>query len=93
MNRKLAVIGLVGAALTTLSGLAVEVLVKPASDVSDTMWSYPWSSDAIAPVSILYAGFHLLVLFGMLAVVRAMDHKFVQNFFGGDRGRRALQHG
>ena len=28
-----------------------------------------------------------------LTVVRAMDHKFVQNFFGGERGRRALQHG
>jgi phospholipid/cholesterol/gamma-HCH transport system ATP-binding protein len=28
-----------------------------------------------------------------LDVVRRMDHKFVQNFFGGDRGRRALQHG
>jgi len=28
-----------------------------------------------------------------LAAVRGMDHKFVQNFFGGDRGRRALEHG
>ena len=28
-----------------------------------------------------------------LDVVRAMDHKFVQNFFGGDRGRRALENG
>ena len=28
-----------------------------------------------------------------LNAVRGMDHKFVQNFFGGDRGRRALQHG
>ena len=28
-----------------------------------------------------------------LEVVRQLDHKFVQNFFGGDRGRRALQHG
>ncbi len=28
-----------------------------------------------------------------LEAVRGMDHKFVQNFFGGDRGRRALQHG
>ncbi len=28
-----------------------------------------------------------------LAAVSGMDHKFVQNFFGGDRGRRALQHG
>jgi len=28
-----------------------------------------------------------------LAAVRGMDHKFVQNFFGGERGRRALEHG
>jgi phospholipid/cholesterol/gamma-HCH transport system ATP-binding protein len=27
-----------------------------------------------------------------LAIVREMDHKFVQNFFGGDRGKRALEH-
>ena len=26
-------------------------------------------------------------------VVRAMDHKFVKNFFGGERGRRALENG
>jgi phospholipid/cholesterol/gamma-HCH transport system ATP-binding protein len=28
-----------------------------------------------------------------IAVVREMEHRFVQNFFGGERGRRALQHG
>jgi phospholipid/cholesterol/gamma-HCH transport system ATP-binding protein len=28
-----------------------------------------------------------------IAVVREMDHRFVQNFFGGERGRRAFQHG
>jgi len=28
-----------------------------------------------------------------LDMVRAIDHKFVQNFFGGDRGRRALENG
>ena len=28
-----------------------------------------------------------------LDTVRAMDHKFVQNFFGGERGRRALENG
>jgi phospholipid/cholesterol/gamma-HCH transport system ATP-binding protein len=28
-----------------------------------------------------------------LDVVRRMNHRFVQNFFGGERGRRALQHG
>ena len=27
-----------------------------------------------------------------LAAVRELDHKFVQNFFGGDRGKRALEH-
>jgi len=27
-----------------------------------------------------------------LASVRGLDHKFVQNFFGGERGRRALAH-
>ena len=28
-----------------------------------------------------------------LAAVRRLDHRFVQNFFGGDRGRRAVEHG
>jgi phospholipid/cholesterol/gamma-HCH transport system ATP-binding protein len=28
-----------------------------------------------------------------IPVVRGMNHRFVQNFFGGERGRRALQHG
>ena len=28
-----------------------------------------------------------------LTAVRGLDHKFVQNFFGGERGRRALEHG
>lgn len=28
-----------------------------------------------------------------LNAVRGMNHRFVQNFFGGERGRRALQHG
>jgi phospholipid/cholesterol/gamma-HCH transport system ATP-binding protein len=28
-----------------------------------------------------------------LDAVRRLEHRFVQNFFGGDRGRRALEHG
>jgi len=28
-----------------------------------------------------------------IAVVRGMDHRFIRNFFGGERGRRALEHG
>lgn len=74
MNRKLAVIGLVGAVLTTLSAVAIAALIEPASDVSDEMWSYPLTTDAFVPASILYAVFHLLVLAGMLAVVAAMGH-------------------
>ncbi|MFI5695540.1 hypothetical protein ACIA58_27060 [Kribbella sp. NPDC051586] len=72
MNRNLTVLGLVGAAVTTLTGIAVEAVVKPASDISDKVWSYPWSSDAFVPVSIGYAVLHLLVFFGMVAVFRAM---------------------
>jgi hypothetical protein len=65
--RRLAVAGVVGAAATVASGILIEAVVKPASDVSDDMWSYPWSSDALTPVSIVFAGLHLLVLLGMLA--------------------------
>ena len=72
MNRKLVVVGLVGAVLTTLSAVAIAALIEPASDVSDEMWSYPLTSDAFVPASILYAVFHLLVVAGMLAVVAAM---------------------
>lgn len=71
MNRNLSVAGLIGAAVTTLTGIAVEAVVKPASDVSDKLWSYPWSSDAFVPVSIGYAVLHLLVLLGMVALYRA----------------------
>ncbi|MGW6276844.1 hypothetical protein [Kribbella sp. NPDC055071] len=72
MNRKLAVIGLVGAVLTTVSGVLVEAVVKPRSDVSEDLWSYPWSSDAIVGVSILYAALHILVFIGVLGVVRSL---------------------
>jgi phospholipid/cholesterol/gamma-HCH transport system ATP-binding protein len=35
---------------------------------------------------------HIIVC-DTLATVRGLEHKFVQSFFGGDRGRRALEHG
>lgn len=73
--RKLAATGLVGGALTTVSGLFVAALIQPVSDVSDEMWSYPWSSDALVPVSILFAAFHLLVFLGMLAFARSVSHR------------------
>jgi hypothetical protein len=73
--RKLAATGLVGGALTTVSGLVVAAVIQPASDVSDEMWSYPWSSDALVPVSVLFAAFHLLVFLGMLAFARSVSHR------------------
>lgn len=32
-----------------------------------------------------------IIAFDTLAAVRELDHRFVQSFFGGDRGKRALQ--
>jgi len=75
MNRKLSIAGLAGAALTVLSGLAIEAVVKPASEVSDKMWSYPWTSDSLVPASIANAVLHLLVLLGSIAVVQAMTER------------------
>jgi phospholipid/cholesterol/gamma-HCH transport system ATP-binding protein len=34
-----------------------------------------------------------IIAFDTLAAVRELDHRFVQSFFGGDRGKRALQDG
>jgi hypothetical protein len=75
MNRKLAIAGLVGAILTTLSAVVVAAIIQPATDVSDEMWSYPLTGAALVPVSILYAGFHLLVFLGMLAIMRAVSSR------------------
>ena len=34
-----------------------------------------------------------IIACGTLEEVRDLQHPFVQNFFGGDRGRRAFEHG
>jgi hypothetical protein len=73
--RKLAAAGLVGGALTAASGAFVAAVIQPATDVSDEMWSYPWSSDALVPVSVLFAAFHLLVFLGMVAFARSVSHR------------------
>jgi hypothetical protein len=64
-------IGVLGGALTAISGLVVEVIVKPTSDVSDEMWSYPWSGGAFVAVCVLYAVFHALVFVGVLGYARS----------------------
>jgi len=66
-----AIAGIVGGAATAGSGLVIQAVVQPASTVSDEMWSYPWSSDALVPVSLLFACFHLLVFFGVLGFARS----------------------
>jgi hypothetical protein len=40
--------------------------IQPASHISDKMWSYPWSSDALVPVSLVYAVFHAPAFIGIL---------------------------
>jgi hypothetical protein len=69
--RQLGLLGAIGGALTAISGIVVQGVVQPASDVSDEMWSYPWSSDALVPVSLVYAVFHALVFAGILGFARS----------------------
>lgn len=61
----------VGAAATTLGGIVVQGIVQPATTVSDHRWSYPWSSGALVPVSILWASLHILVFVGVLGFARS----------------------
>ena len=69
-NRRAAVALVAGAAATIVSGVLVQAVVMPASDVSDERWSYPWSGPALVAVSILYAALHVLVIVGLLGVRR-----------------------
>ncbi|TDW69457.1 hypothetical protein [Kribbella pratensis] len=75
MNRNLTIAGLVGAALTTVSGIIIEAVVKPASDVSDKMWSYPWTSHSLVPASLANAVLHLLVVLGTIAFLQVMTRR------------------
>jgi hypothetical protein len=61
---------IVGAAATTLGGIVVQGIVEPATTVSDHRWSYPWSSGALVPVSILWAALHVLIFVGVLGFAR-----------------------
>src|SRR3954464_15091903 len=65
------VAGIVGGGLTAVSAAAVAGVVQPASEVPVEMWSYPWSSGALVPVSVAYAVRHLLVAVGLLGFARS----------------------
>ena len=69
--RRLAIAGIVGGTLTALSGFVVQAIVRPASDVSDEMWSFPWTADALVPVSVLYAALHVLICLGLIGFLRS----------------------
>jgi hypothetical protein len=69
--RRAGILGVLGGALTTLSGVLVQGVVLPASDVSDEMWSYPWESGAFVTVSAVYAVLHALVFVGILGYARS----------------------
>lgn len=63
--------GLVGAVITVVSGVLVQAVVQPTSNVSDEMWSYPWSSDALVVVSLVYTVAHILIGILLLGVWRS----------------------
>jgi hypothetical protein len=69
--RRAATAGSAGAAATAIGGLLVQVVVQPATAVSDERWSYPWSSSALVPISILWASLHVLVFIGVLGFARS----------------------
>ena len=62
---------IVGAAATALGGIVVQGIVQPGTTVSDHRWSYPWSSAALVPVSLLWASLHVLVFVGLLGFARS----------------------
>jgi hypothetical protein len=62
---------IVGAGATVLGGIVVQGIVQRATNVSDKQWSYPWSSGALVPVSLLWASLHVLVFLGLLGFARS----------------------
>ncbi len=69
--RKAAVALIAGALITAVGGAVVQLIVQPSTTVSDDMWSYPWSSDALIAVSLLWALAHLLVAAGLVGLRRS----------------------
>jgi hypothetical protein len=60
-----------GAAATALGGIVVQGIVQPRTSVSDHRWSYPWSSSALVPISVLWASLHVFVFLGLLGFARS----------------------
>jgi hypothetical protein len=60
-----------GAMITAVGGAVVQTVVQPSTAVADNMWSYPWSSAALVPISLLWALAHALVIVGLLGFYRS----------------------
>jgi hypothetical protein len=61
-----------GAIATAVSGVAVQAIVQPSTDLSDDFWRFPWSSaGAFVVVSLVYALMHVLVVVGLVAFGRS----------------------
>jgi len=68
--RRMAAVGVVGAAATVVDAVVVQAVVLPGTDVSSKMFSYPFSSGAFVAVSLVNALLHALVLVGVVGFVR-----------------------
>lgn len=69
--RRAAILGIVGATATAISGVVVQGAVQPETSVSDDRWSYPFSSAALVPMSIFGALLHVLVFVAVLGFMRS----------------------
>lgn len=69
--RRAGIAGAVGAAATALGAIVVQAVVEPGTTVPDDRWSYPWSSQALVPLSLLWASLHVLVFIGVLGFARS----------------------
>ncbi len=61
---------IIGSAATFISGMLVQLVMVPSTNVSDQRWSYPWTADALVGVSLLYFVLHLLVADGLVTFGR-----------------------
>ncbi|MDQ3632097.1 MAG: hypothetical protein M3417_12665 [Actinomycetota bacterium] len=68
--RKAGIACIVGALITAIGGVVSQV-AQASTTVSDEMWSYPWSSGTLVPLSLLWAFAHVLILVGLLGLRRS----------------------
>lgn len=68
--RKAGIACIVGALITAIGGVVSQV-AQSSTTVSDEMWSYPWSSGTLVPLSLLWAFAHVLILVGLLGLRRS----------------------